>query len=362
MVSIFASIKGFLFQDVKNENESSKPAVVLRLDSAGMMVYFLLIAVGGTLNEGIGILTFAVPCFLLYGIVFVMTYYERVEAAAYGLNVLTIAWVILCLYNYGWDLGVQHFLFVLILINFFLPYWKLSVKLAYTGAMCLLRIVMFFYCDNYDPQVQIPVDICYYYQVVNTVSIFLLISVYGCLISSHFLDMEQKLIETNKKLRRLADTDPLTQLMNRLCMIEYASRQIAGNKKKNGISVAIGDIDHFKIFNDTYGHECGDAVLKVLAELFQKVMKPYGAVARWGGEEFLFLFNESNGDEAYSVLCDLQDQIRRLEIQYGTMQLKVTMTFGLVEIDRKRSLDDNIREADQLLYQGKEGGRNRVVY
>lgn len=362
MISILSPIKNFLFQDVKNENESSKPAIVLRLASAGMMVYFLLMAAGTMASGSFGMLKFIVPCFILYGIVFALTYYEHVKDAAYGLNLFTIAWLILCLYNYGWDLGVQHFLFVLILINFFLPYWGLRFKLVYVAATCTLRIALFFYCNVHEPQIQIPVDICYYYQVVNTVSIFMIISGYGCLISSNFLEMEKKLIETNRKLRHQAGTDPLTQLMNRLCMVEYANEQILGNGNEKGISVAIGDIDHFKIFNDTYGHECGDAVLKTLAGLFQKVMQPYGAAARWGGEEFLFLFNESNGDEAYIILCSLRDEIKKLEVQYGTMRLKVTMTFGLVEIDRRRSFDDSIRAADQLLYQGKEGGRDRIVY
>lgn len=362
MISILAPIKNYLFRDVKNENESSKPAIVLRLASAGMMVYFLLMAAGTLTSGSFGMLMFIVPCFILYGIVFRLTYRGHVKDAAYGLNLFTIAWLILCLYNYGWDLGVQHFLFVLILINFFLPYWGLRFKLVYAAAMCTLRIALFFYCNVHVPQMQIPENIRYYYQIVTTVSIFMIISGYGCLISSNFLEMEKKLVETNKKLRHLAGTDPLTQLMNRLYMIEYAGGQILGNGNGKGISVAIGDIDHFKIFNDTYGHECGDVVLKTLAELFKKVMKPYGAVARWGGEEFLFLFNESNGDEAYIILCGLRDEIKKLEVQYGTMRLKVTMTFGLVEIDRRRSFDDGIREADKLLYQGKEGGRDRIVY
>lgn len=362
MASVLASIKEFIFRDVENENESSKPAIVLRLASAGMMGYFLFMAVGILHSGSFEMLAFAVPCFLLYGAVFALTYYGYVPAAAYGLNLLTITWIVLCLYNYGWNLGVQHFLFVLILINFFLPYWALSTKLVYVGAMCVLRIAMFFYCNSHVPQILIPINIGYYYQVVNTVSIFIIISSYGCLISSNFLEMEKKLVETNKKLRHQAGTDPLTQLMNRLFMIEYANRQLSKLENEKGISVAIGDIDHFKVFNDTYGHECGDAVLKTLAELFQKVMKPYGAVGRWGGEEFLFFFKESNGDEAYIVLCQLREEIKKLEVKYDNLRLKVTMTFGLVEIDRMSSLDDSIREADQLLYQGKENGRDQIVY
>lgn len=361
MASLFVSFKNLIFRDVKDENESNKPAIILRLASGGMMGYFLLMAAGVFPSGSLKILAFAVPCFLLYGAVFYCTYHERVKAAAYGLNLLTVLWVIISLYQFGWDLGVQHFLFVLILIDFFLPYWSLRAKLFYVAVMCALRIAMFYYCTLHEPLIHTPLNIGYYYQIVNTISIYAIIASYGCLVSSNFLEMEKKLMETNKKLRHQAGTDPLTQLMNRLCMIQYAGSHLSGSHEK-GVSVAIGDIDHFKKFNDTYGHECGDAVLKTLAELFQKVMQPYGAVARWGGEEFLFLFTESNGDEAYIILSKLRDEIKKLEVRYATMHLKVTMTFGLVEIDRTRTFDDNIREADELLYMGKEGGRDRIIY
>lgn len=357
-----SAVKNLIFQDIRDENESSKPAIEIRLMVLGMLGYFLLMAAGGLWSRDSNMLLFTAPYLLLYSALFGLTYYGQVKMAAYGLNILTVFYIVVSIYYMGWNLGVQHFLFVLILVDFFLPYWSLKIKLFYVVVMCMLRIVLFFYCRFYEPLTEIAAGIIGYYQVVNTVSIFAGISIYGCLISSNFLAMEKKLIETNKKLRHQAGTDPLTQLMNRLRMIEYASEQMIRCDSQKGISVAIGDIDHFKMFNDTYGHECGDAVLKTLAELFQKVMHPYGAVARWGGEEFLFLFSESNGDEAYMILNGLRDEIKSLEVEYGDLRLKVTMTFGLVEIDRARSLDESIREADQLLYNGKENGRDRIVY
>lgn len=356
------AVQSFLFRDVRNEDESSKPAIELRLAALGMLGYFLFMAAGIFWSRDCKMLAFTAPYFLLYGAVFACTYYEQVRIAAYGLNLLTVFYIVAGIYYFGWNLGVQHFLFVLILVDFFLPYWRLSIKLVFAGAMCMLRIGLFYYCRQWEPQIVVPADVIFYYQVVNTVSIFIMISIYGCLISSNFLAMEKKLIETNKKLRYQAGTDPLTRLMNRLHMMEYAAVQMERTDCEKGISVAIGDIDHFKVFNDTYGHECGDVVLKTLAGLFEKVMQPYGAVARWGGEEFLFLFPECNGDEAFMILSDLQHEIRRMEVEYHDLRLKVTMTFGLAEIDRMRSLDESIREADQLLYTGKENGRDQIVY
>lgn len=279
--------------------------------------------------------------------------------AAYGLNFLTVLWIIICVYYFGWDLGVQQYLFLLILIDFFLPYWCLKAKLFYAGTMCLFRVLLFFYCLEYPARIVLAEGIVSYYHVVNTVSIYITICMYGCLVSSNFLVIEKKLIETNKKLLRQAGTDPLTQLMNRMRMLEYASEQL--ERASGRMSVAIGDIDHFKQFNDTYGHECGDLVLKTLSSLFLETMQPYGAAARWGGEEFLFLFKDCDGEEAYQALQKLREEIKNTQMIYDGMSLQVTMTFGLSEIDVSRPMDQSIREADKLLYEGKAGGRDRIV-
>ncbi len=355
------TIKAIIFRDVKNENESSKPAIEIRLAVLGMMGYFLFMAAGELWNRDDQMLVITVPCLLLYGAVFLLTYYERVMLAAYGLNLLTIFWIIICVYYFGWDLGVQQYLFLLILIDFFLPYWCLGAKLFYAGMVCLFRVLLFFYCQVSAPRIVVSEGIASYYHVVNTVSIYITICMYGCLISSNFLVIEKKLIETNKKLLRQAGTDPLTQLMNRMRMLEYASEQMA-RAGSQGMCVAIGDIDHFKHFNDTYGHECGDAVLKTLSELFQQAMQPYGAVARWGGEEFLFLFKGCDENEAYQSLLKLREEIQNAQIVYNGRHLQVTMTFGLSKIDLSKPLDESIREADKLLYEGKAKGRDQVVW
>ena len=128
------------------------------------------------------------------------------------------------------------------------------------------------------------------------------------------------------------------------------------------LSIAIGDIDFFKKVNDTYGHECGDEVLRTLAAVFKKEMEGHGVVARWGGEEFIFVFEGVNGDEAMVLLDHLQRAIRDTVINYEGLQLKVTMTFGLVEYNTKLRLDENINIADERLYIGKEKGRDRIIY
>ena len=157
--------------------------------------------------------------------------------------------------------------------------------------------------------------------------------------------------------------DSLTKLYNHESFyeeLEYYQRRYEENRER--FSLAVIDIDNFKKVNDTYGHECGDEVLRTLANIFKKEMEGHGVAARWGGEEFIFLFEGANGDEAKILLAHLQNAVRKATITYGEVQLRVTMTFGLVEYDTKLRLDENISIADERLYIGKENGRDRIIY
>ena len=132
--------------------------------------------------------------------------------------------------------------------------------------------------------------------------------------------------------------------------------------KLQTLTVAMGDIDFFKHVNDTYGHDAGDMVLKELAKVFLEVMGKEGKVCRWGGEEFLFVFQNKNGYQANEVLHDILKRIRGMGIPYQSDWIHVTMTFGLEEYSGEKDMEAVIRAADQKLYRGKENGRNQIVY
>ena len=125
-------------------------------------------------------------------------------------------------------------------------------------------------------------------------------------------------------------------------------------------AIAIGDIDFFKKVNDTYGHSCGDLVLKSVSDILRGHMNSIGFVARWGGEEFLFVFDHLDAQQAQKSLQDLLTKIRELEIPYQDQVIRVTMTFGLVAGD-ERDQDTLLCLADNKLYEGKTGGRDRVI-
>lgn len=164
-----------------------------------------------------------------------------------------------------------------------------------------------------------------------------------------------------RALRTLVETDVLTELYNR----RSGHRRLKQIMEKAGCtkrpySVSIGDIDFFKKVNDTYGHDCGDMVLKAVANTLRDHMRTRGFVARWGGEEFLLVFDDMTLDEAEASLNDLLSKIRSLKINYNDQIVRLTMTFGVTygeNIDEK----DLLCRADDLLYEGKNSGRDRVV-
>lgn len=175
-------------------------------------------------------------------------------------------------------------------------------------------------------------------------------------------EMGRYLIEMQKSLRNMVEQDLLTGLYNRrsgekLLKITYENYV----KDKTPFCVAISDIDHFKNVNDTYGHECGDITLVKISELMNSHMKSKGFAARWGGEEILLVYNNMQLDTAVSYINELMEDIRNLRIQYGDTTVNITMTVGVAQGSDEK-IEHIIRDADAKLYEGKNGGRNKIVY
>lgn len=171
-------------------------------------------------------------------------------------------------------------------------------------------------------------------------------------------EMGRMLDSLRKALRRLIERDTLTGLFNRRSAEKKIDAiEVAGYR----YSVSIGDIDHFKIFNDTYGHECGDVVLKEVAAILNSNMKDGSFVARWGGEEFLMVFENKDINEAQAILLKIREDLHARDIPYNGQIHKVTMTFGAAEKQEGIEINHLIRMADDKLYEGKQGGRDRVI-
>lgn len=174
-------------------------------------------------------------------------------------------------------------------------------------------------------------------------------------------DIGRCALSMQRSLRIMIEQDALTELYNRRSG-DKKLRQVFEESRSSGQSfaIAIGDIDFFKKVNDTYGHECGDAVLKNVSALLKQHMWRRGFAARWGGEEFLLVFENVDLTEARKQLELLMDKIHELDTLYEGQHVKVNMTFGLI-CDPDKDIHALLKEADEKLYIGKTNGRNQVV-
>lgn len=174
-------------------------------------------------------------------------------------------------------------------------------------------------------------------------------------------ELGRSAVSMQHSLRSLIERDSLTELYNR----RSGGRRLAASMEKaksenTPFTLVIGDIDFFKNVNDTYGHQCGDMVLKNVADILRRHMKDKGYAIRWGGEEFLLVYENSRLEEAYEALKLMLEEIRGACVQSGDNQIYITMTFGMA-CDSSKDLKDLLRDADDKLYYGKNNGRNRIV-
>jgi len=165
-------------------------------------------------------------------------------------------------------------------------------------------------------------------------------------------------------LRRQSIRDPLTGLFNRRYLEESVERELHRlARREHPAGFAMLDLDHFKNFNDTFGHEGGDALLQTFGQFLREHLRKEDIACRYGGEEFCILFCESSLEDTVRRAEQLRTGVSHLTVQYGGQHLGVvTVSIGVASYPTHGStLTDLIAAADSALYQAKTDGRNRVV-
>jgi diguanylate cyclase (GGDEF)-like protein len=167
--------------------------------------------------------------------------------------------------------------------------------------------------------------------------------------------------QANKALKLMSHTDHLTGIPNRRDIMEKIHYEMfRAERTHQPFSFLFADIDKFKNFNDTYGHECGDMVLKTVAQVMRGMLRKPDYMARWGGEEFLVVLPETSLENAKLVAERIRALVAATEFNYGGHIFKVTITLGVALFDIRLGIEFSINLADRALYRGKESGRNRV--
>ncbi|MCH2219775.1 MAG: diguanylate cyclase [Dechloromonas sp.] len=173
-------------------------------------------------------------------------------------------------------------------------------------------------------------------------------------------------LETKRLMESLRDstlTDPMTGLNNRRFLEEYIETLVASvHRKRSHAAILMLDLDYFKMVNDTYGHDAGDAVLKALSTLLKQSVRASDLVIRYGGEEFLIILIDTVGDAAVKVADNIRCAVENLKVQVSGIVLQKTISIGIADFPTdSETFWQAVKFADVALYQAKERGRNRVI-
>ena len=161
----------------------------------------------------------------------------------------------------------------------------------------------------------------------------------------------------------LSETDPLTGVSTRMAMLSHLEQE-RSRVKRSGTQSSIGmtDLDHFKVVNDTYGHQAGDKVLQSVAGFMLEHLRQYDQLYRYGGEEFLLLLPNTTVDRARVVLDRLRRGLQRRRIRIkGGLYISMTVSFGVTALLSSVSVKTTIGRADKALYAAKAAGRNQTL-
>lgn len=313
-----------------------------------VIFFFLFLALGSPILAWVNVVSVA----MYAGAYYALKYHRnRIAVVLIWAEVLGHAGLGIVLI--GWDSGFHYYLLM------FIPAicvsasrkWAIYALLTLWGYYVALDAMMWYI----EPLQPIPATALNIVHLFNLSVVFAMFSY----LASYYLNM---VVSAQRKLREMATTDSLTGLFNRRHMTYLAEKELARFKRSgHTVGFLLLDVDHFKSINDAYGHETGDRVLAVVADVIREELRTQDIIGRWGGEEFLAILPDTDASRASASA----ERVRKAFVDRDWSALidddvDVTISIGVSELRPGEDLSAAVSRADEALYRGKAAGRNRV--
>lgn len=165
------------------------------------------------------------------------------------------------------------------------------------------------------------------------------------------------------RTKYLSITDELTGLSNRRCFeSSFEKEYLRASRYNNKLTLVMFDIDHFKAINDTYGHQCGDFVLKQISNAALQTFRKTDTVFRYGGEEFVVILTETDIKQSIIPLERFRKTVQTLGLNYQGQDVNVTVSLGACQLTSEiSSKEEFLQKTDEALYEAKNSGRNKII-
>ncbi len=266
-----------------------------------------------------------------------------------------VAHAIIATYYLGWDSGFHYYFLPMVLFLFINHKQTLAEIMLEVSAVLVVYFWLLLKTNSSNYQQLVDPLVTDGFQFMNIAINFIAIGLLG-------YGLRTSSMRAEAEMEKLAITDSMTGLYNRRKMFEMMQlEQTRLRRSGKSFVLVITDIDLFKTINDRFGHDCGDMVLREVSVLMRETLRRQDMLARWGGEEFVLLLPETDLVGAQKVIEVLRQVIAEHQFSYLEKPFSLTMTFGMALFDGKQSIEAVLRQADQLLYKGKESGRNCIM-
>lgn len=224
--------------------------------------------------------------------------------------------------------------------------------ILYDTVIIVLSVIFPSSVVNIDPKSDLGATIITF--LVSAVSVALIV----IMLTLQYQKQNKKMVELAEELKNMAHMDPLTKLYNRRFLTEYLEEKMC--QDQTSIAVALLDLDDFKSINDRFGHLYGDKILEVFAAAMIHNMQNKGIAARFGGEEFMLVFNSVDHEEILNVMQLIQTELENFSME--TKGIQMTFSGGVEEYHHGQDkITQLFNAADEKLYQAKHTGKNRIV-